>query len=89
MSDPGMVDGWTVVGWLWKALLTLGAWIGVTQIKRLDQIEEALKSKSVKADTDKETERLEQTMREHHSETREGFAQVNSRLDSILERMAK
>lgn len=84
-----MVDGWTVVGWLWKALLTLGAWIGVTQIKRLDQIEEALKSKSVKADTDKETERLEQAMREHRSETREGFAQVNSRLDSILERMAK
>lgn len=92
MSDP-VVSGWDVAGYLWKGCLTLAGAIGLYQVKRIDKLEDAMSSKSNRSDTDKDTSRLEEAMKEHRSETREGFAQINTRLDSLrdtlIERLSK
>ena len=80
-------DGWAVAGWLWKAILSVAAWAGYQQVKRVDALEAILNAKADKAtvsasvsEVKEQIETLTNRLDTHHHA-------ITSRLDTLLVKM--
>ena len=93
--DIGTND-WEVLKVIWGMVLSLLAWLGIVQIKRIDRLETTRVAKEehekelqrIQDDLRRATERVEESLSEHRNETQSAFARVFQRLDALADRIS-
>lgn len=85
MADIQITENWfvTVIGWLWKALLSVLAWIGYQQYKRLGDMEQAISKKADKNEVDGKYSDITGALEEHRKESREDFMLVHQNINEV------
>lgn len=86
VQEIQITENWlvTVIGWLWTGLLSVLAWIGYQQYKRLGDIELALSKKADKEYVEVTYQEFKDELKEHRKESREDFIILhNSIIDEV------
>lgn len=89
------LDAWAALKWLWGALMSALAVLGLRQVARIDALEASRVEKSahdhevehIRAEQQRASDELKTSLRDHRHETQTAFARVFQRLDDIADRV--
>ncbi len=89
------LDAWAALKWLWGALMSALAVLGLRQVARIDALEAGRVEKSahdrevehIRAEHQRSSDELKTSLRDHRHETQQSFNRVFQRLDDIADRV--